>query len=114
MYLCIAPVAARTCSFQDNFLKIVVRTFGQGLCDNLVTSVFRAWDFSVPVVVAPAMNTLMWENSFTKVHLDAVEKLGVAVVPPMTKLLACGDVGNGAMATPEDISEVCKRLLELS
>lgn len=36
-----------------------------GLCDNLLTCVVRAWDFAKPLVVAPSMNTLMWESPFT-------------------------------------------------
>jgi phosphopantothenoylcysteine decarboxylase len=37
-----------------------------GLCDNLLTCVFRAWDFSKKVMVAPAMNTYMYENQITE------------------------------------------------
>ena len=36
-----------------------------GICDNLLTCVFRAWDFKKPVFVAPAMNTFMYDNPFT-------------------------------------------------
>ncbi|KAL5227339.1 hypothetical protein ABZP36_015604 [Zizania latifolia] len=76
-----------------------------GLCDNLLTCVVRAWDYSKPVYVAPAMNTFMWDNPFTRCHLDAVGELGMSLIPPVTKRLACGDYGNGAMAEP---SEICR------
>ena len=44
---------------------------------------FRAWDFSRPLLVAPAMNTFMWESPFTSSHLDALQRLGVKVIPPV-------------------------------
>lgn len=69
-----------------------------GLADNLVTCVFRAWDFSSPVLVAPAMNTFMWESPFTEKQLGVLRELGARVVPTVVKELACGDVGDGAMA----------------
>lgn len=74
-----------------------------GLCDNLLTCVYRAWDWSKPVVVAPAMNTLMWENAPTQEQIADLKKRGVGVVDPVEKQLACADVGIGAMAAIEDI-----------
>jgi phosphopantothenoylcysteine decarboxylase len=95
-----------------------------GLCDNLLTCVVRAWDFGggssasgglrragKPVVAVPAMNTLMWESPFTARHLAALAELGVAVVPPVAKKLACGDVGVGAMAAPADVAAAARAAL---
>lgn len=117
--LVIAPLDAHTLG------KIAL-----GLSDNLLTCVYRAWDFSRPVVLAPAMNTLMWESPVTRRHfrtmlddhgegappsswtLDEVEEVfarhapGIVIVPPQSKRLACGDEGNGAMAEVEAIAEV--------
>ncbi|MFN9980215.1 MAG: flavoprotein [bacterium] len=39
--------------------------FVNGICDNLLTCVYRAWDFKKPVIIAPAMNTFMFENPIT-------------------------------------------------
>lgn len=78
-------------------------TFGKvagGLCDNLLTCIVRAWDYSKPLFVAPAMNTFMWKNPFTERHLMLIDDLGIILIPPVTKRLACGDYGNGAMAEP--------------
>lgn len=36
-----------------------------GLCDNLLTNVARAWDYKKPMILAPAMNTMMYENPIT-------------------------------------------------
>src|SRR5262249_1864877 len=98
-----------------------------GLADNCLTCVWRAWDPARPVVLAPAMNTLMWEHPLTVRHLlqiaetvadQPVPKFGDAetliewtnantprlrIVAPISKRLACGDVGPGAMAEVEGI-----------
>jgi phosphopantothenoylcysteine decarboxylase len=102
-----------------------------GLCDNCLTCVWRAWDFARPVVLAPAMNTLMWDHPFTRRHLRSLaadfgaghipghlddapliaqindRSSTLRIVAPVTKALACGDVGVGAMAeVPEVVAAV--------
>jgi phosphopantothenoylcysteine synthetase/decarboxylase len=57
------------------------------------------------------MNTFMWESPFTSDHLSRLERLGVTVIPPVGKRLACGDVGLGAMAAPEAIAAACVEAL---
>jgi phosphopantothenoylcysteine synthetase/decarboxylase len=69
-----------------------------GLCDNLVTCIVRAWDVRKPLLVAPAMNTLMYEHPLTEEHLALLSRRGVSVIPCIEKKLACGDVGKGALA----------------
>lgn len=93
----IAPCSANTLAKLAN-----------GLSDNLVTSIARAWDFSKPIFVAPAMNTLMWEHPITAEHLKNLNKFGYEVIPPVEKVLACGDCGVGAMA---DIDTIVKAVL---
>ncbi|KAJ4833331.1 Phosphopantothenoylcysteine decarboxylase, partial [Turnera subulata] len=83
-----------------------------GLCDNLLTCVVRAWDYSKPLFVAPAMNTFMWNNPFTERHLVSIDELGISLIPPVTKRLACGDYGNGAMAEPSLIHSTIRLFLE--
>jgi phosphopantothenoylcysteine decarboxylase len=102
-----------------------------GLSDNCLTCVWRAWDPGKPVVLAPAMNTLMWEHPFTRKHLRTVaadfgagelpadldeeglvraineRARGLRIVGPISKQLACGDVGVGAMAeVPEVVAAI--------
>jgi phosphopantothenoylcysteine decarboxylase len=120
--LVIAPLDANTLG------KIAL-----GLCDNFLTCLFRAWDFSRPVILAPAMNTLMWDSPSTRRHfrtlledhgdgahwtswsLDDVDLVfaqhapRIVVVPPQSKRLACGDIGTGAMAEVQAIAEVVRR-----
>ncbi|KAJ9078494.1 hypothetical protein DSO57_1006269 [Entomophthora muscae] len=80
-----------------------------GLCDNLLTCIIRAWDCTDPlkrVIVAPAMNTMMWDHPLTSKHLKCLkEDLKYLVIPPIAKTLACGDSGIGAMASVEDIAQ---------
>ncbi|GAB5588288.1 hypothetical protein Unana1_03188 [Umbelopsis nana] len=77
-----------------------------GLCDNLLTCVLRAWDSARPVLACPAMNTNMWMHPFTAKHLETLETLlSYKIISPISKLLACGDLGVGAMAEVETIVE---------
>jgi phosphopantothenoylcysteine decarboxylase len=57
------------------------------------------------------MNTFMWESPFTAQHLHRLRQLGVVVIDPVAKKLACGDVGNGAMAAPETIAAAVQAAL---
>ena len=85
-----------------------------GLTDNCLTCVYRAWEPSRPVVLAPAMNTLMWEHPTTERHrarLAADLRGELHVVAPVSKKLACDDVGLGAMAEREAILDALKRAL---
>jgi phosphopantothenoylcysteine decarboxylase len=123
--LAIAPLDANTLAKLAN-----------GLCDNCLSCVWRAWEPARPVVLAPAMNTLMWEHPLTARHLgqfalgagvhrvppetdqdQLVEWINqtcpkLRIVAPVSKRLACGDVGVGAMASLEEIVSAILTLLE--
>jgi 3-polyprenyl-4-hydroxybenzoate decarboxylase len=95
----IAPLTANTLAKMAN-----------GLCDNLLTSTVRAWDWKYkPVILAPAMNTLMLEHPLTKIHLRTLTEWGATVIPSVPKTLACGDTGDGAMANIEDIAQTVEK-----
>ncbi|KAJ3110690.1 hypothetical protein HDU96_006370 [Phlyctochytrium bullatum] len=84
-----------------------------GICDNLLTCVMRAWDVSKPVLLCPAMNTHMWNHPLTAKHLAFVTKdLGYFVQDPISKTLACGDTGIGAMAEVDVIARRVKTILQ--
>jgi phosphopantothenoylcysteine decarboxylase len=109
-----------------------------GISDNFLTCLFRAWDFSKSVILAPAMNTLMWESPVTLRHLrqlledrspgaipsgwtldEAPDVFArhapqLILIPPQAKRLACGDVGKGAMAEVTRIAEVVREWAEES
>ncbi|KAI0299004.1 flavoprotein [Multifurca ochricompacta] len=84
-----------------------------GICDNLVTSLLRALAPTTPTYVYPAMNTLMYEHPLTAHHIRTIrEVIGYNVVGPVSKGLACGDVGVGAMVDWRDIvASVVERFL---
>jgi phosphopantothenoylcysteine decarboxylase len=89
----------------------------QGLTDNILTSIIAARQKWTPLVIAPAMNTKMWESTACRDNirmlmgsrLDIVERnIGdvelVSIVPPVSGLLACGDTGVGALADTANIA----------
>jgi phosphopantothenoylcysteine decarboxylase len=82
-----------------------------GICDNLLLSVARAWEFPKPMIVAPAMNTRMWEHPSTAAQLSTLRSWGVEVVDPVEKTLACDDFGLGALAPPEAIVAALRRVI---
>lgn len=91
--LLVAPASANT-----------VAKLAQGLCDNLLTCVARAWDFKEnKLIVCPAMNTMMWEHPLTSRHLSILKEIGCSIIEPQEKKLACGDVGKGALEKVEVI-----------
>ena len=69
-----------------------------GLADNLLTSTLLAT--RAPIVVAPAMNSGMWENAATQENVAALAARGVKFVGPSSGDLACGTSGAGRMASP--------------
>ena len=81
-----------------------------GICDNVFMQMLIAASH-VPLVVAPAANNNMIEHFATQNSLEILKKNGALVVEPVLKTLACGDVGKGALASPEAIVEAAiKRL----
>lgn len=94
----IAPATANTMAKLAN-----------GIADNLLSSMYLA--FAKTVVVAPAMNTNMWEHPATQRNVLLLRERGVFVVEPGAGELACGDYGSGRMANPDSIvAEVKLRL----
>eukprot|EP00048_Salpingoeca_helianthica_P016591 m.233150 g.233150 ORF g.233150 m.233150 type:complete len:200 (+) comp18999_c0_seq1:164-763(+) len=75
-----------------------------GLADNLLTCVLRAWDMHKPLIFCPAMNTHMWEHPVTSTQIATLQSWGFTCIAPISKILACGDSGVGAMAAVETIA----------
>ena len=80
-----------------------------GLADDLLSSVALAHDG--PLLLAPAMNTRMWEHAATRANLDRLVSRGAHVIPPGHGQLADGDVGVGRLATPEEIARAVDGVL---
>ncbi|XP_006029147.1 phosphopantothenoylcysteine decarboxylase isoform X2 [Alligator sinensis] len=79
-----------------------------GICDNLLTCVIRAWDMTKPFLFCPAMNTAMWEHPITAEQIERLKGFGYTEIPCVVKRLVCGDEGRGAMAEVWTIVEKVK------
>jgi len=78
--------------------------FAHGLADDFLTTTYLA--FAGPVVLAPAMNTNMWNHPATQENLRILRSRGHVIVEPEDGVLACGMVGPGRLAGPEAIAAV--------
>ena len=96
--LAIAPLTANT-----------LAKLAHGLADNVLTEAALA--HRGPFVVAPAMNTRMWEHEATQVNLALLRQRGAVVVGPAAGELAEGEVGVGRMAEPDEIARVLGEVL---
>lgn len=99
--LVIAPLDANTLGKMAN-----------GLCDNLLTCVARAWDATRPLLFATAMNTAMWAHPVSGLNLARLKDFGYVEIPCIYKKLACGDEGKGGMAEVPTIVNVVKQYVE--
>ena len=79
----------------------IISKLAEGIADDMLTTTYLA--LKCPVIIAPAMNTNMYENPVIKANLEKLRKSGVIVVDSAEGRLACGDVGKGKMAEPLDI-----------
>lgn len=78
--------------------------FAHGFADDFLSTLYLA--FTERVVVAPAMNTAMWEHPATQANLEILRKRGCSIVEPGEGWLACGTIGAGRLADPERIADV--------
>jgi phosphopantothenoylcysteine decarboxylase / phosphopantothenate---cysteine ligase len=72
-----------------------------GLADDLLSTLCLATD--APLVVAPAMNRLMWANAATQANVAVLRQRGVTLLGPAEGSQACGETGAGRMVEPQDI-----------
>jgi phosphopantothenoylcysteine decarboxylase / phosphopantothenate---cysteine ligase len=79
----------------------VIAKFAQGIANDFLSTLYLAT--TAPVVIAPAMNVNMWDHPATQANLEVLRGRGVLVVEPGRGYLACGMVGEGRLAEPEQI-----------
>jgi phosphopantothenoylcysteine decarboxylase/phosphopantothenate--cysteine ligase len=72
-----------------------------GLTDDLASTALLATD--KPVLIAPAMNTMMWTHAATQANVATLKARGIRQIGPEAGDLACGEVGSGRMAEPMEI-----------
>lgn len=96
----VAPATANVCA-----------KLAHGLADDMLTTTVLAC--KCPKLIAPAMNTNMFENPVTQDNLDILRRYGWEVIQPATGRLACGDTGAGKLPEPEQLLQHILRHLAL-
>ena len=94
----VAPATANVCA-----------KLAHGLADDMLTTTVLAC--RCPKLIAPAMNTNMYENPVTQDNLSTLRRYGWNVIEPASGRLACGVVGKGKMPEPEDLVQHILRYL---
>ena len=79
----------------------VIGKVAGGICDDMLTTTIMAT--KAPVLFSPAMNTGMWENPILQDNLQKLKRYGYHIIEPIEGRLACGDTGNGKMASEETL-----------
>ncbi|TVQ89942.1 MAG: hypothetical protein EA397_13355 [Deltaproteobacteria bacterium] len=99
--VCLAPLT------QSTLARLAV-----GLADDALLTVVHAVRPEVPILLAPAMNTQMWDHPTTQRNLRWLQETGrYQIVEPVSKRLACGEVGVGGLADPQEILSQIQRAL---
>lgn len=75
----------------------MIAKLANGIADDMISTMFLVAN-PKQVIVAPAMNTTMYEHPTVKQNIDKLSKMGVKIISPKTSLLACGEFGTGALA----------------
>lgn len=85
----------------------VIARLAHGLADDMLTTTVLACQ--CPKIIAPAMNTRMYDNPITQDNLKLLKKYGMEVVSPASGRLACGDTGSGKMPEPDTLFQYVLR-----
>ena len=87
----------------------ILAKMAHGIADDMLSTTVLAT--KAPVLVAPAMNTGMWENAATRENVEILRRRGIRFIGPEGGFLACGDTGAGRMSEPKEIFEAIEAIL---
>ncbi len=87
----------------------IMAKLAHGLADDMLTTTVLA--SKAPKIIAPAMNTAMYENPVTRHNIELLQGYGMEVITPASGYLACGDTGAGKMPEPEELYEYILRAI---
>src|SRR5215813_11615967 len=87
----------------------IIAKFANGVADDFLTSTYLA--STAPVLIAPAMNTTMWNHPATQRNLQRLRADGVTVLEPDAGEMACGTIGPGRLSDPDRIVAAALELL---
>ncbi len=88
----------------------VIAKAAHGIADDMLTTTLLACQ--CPKIIAPAMNTRMFQNPIVQDNMNILERYGMEVITPATGYLACGDTGEGKMPEPELLFEYIVKALQ--
>jgi len=88
----------------------VIAKVAHGIADDILTATALAT--RAPILIAPAMNTGMWDNPATQANIALLKSRGIRMVEAGTGDLACGTTGKGRMAEPEQIAQAIAQLMK--
>ena len=81
-----------------------------GIADDMLTSLSLAVN-NIPKLIAPAMNTNMYNNPVVQENIEKLKKVGYEIIEPKESILACGDIGKGALADVSVITSAVEKAL---
>ena len=87
----------------------ILAEFAHGLAGGFLSTLYLA--FRGPVILAPAMNTNMWEHEATRANLETLRRRGHVIVEPGIGMLACGTFGAGRLAENDAILDAVRRVV---
>jgi phosphopantothenoylcysteine decarboxylase/phosphopantothenate--cysteine ligase len=88
----------------------IIAKFAYGIADDFLTTTYLA--STAPVMVAPAMNTTMWQHPTTQRNLAQLRADGVHIIEPDAGEMACGTIGPGRLSEPDKIVAAALALLD--
>jgi phosphopantothenoylcysteine decarboxylase/phosphopantothenate--cysteine ligase len=90
----------------------IIGKAASGIADDLVSTTVLTMMSTIPILMAPAMNNRMWENSIVRRNVETLEGIGINFVGPAEGRLADGRIGIGRMADVDDILAASEKLLK--
>ncbi|NIZ46662.1 flavoprotein [Entomospira nematocerorum] len=88
----------------------IIAKLAHGLADDMLSTIALVMG-EKPIIIAPAMNTRMYHNQVVQRNINTLKEYGIHIIEPRSDLLACGDVGTGALASTGDIIHQAESIL---
>ena len=88
----------------------IIGKIASGIADDMLSTVIMAVK-NKPIIICPAMNTAMYENKIVQENINKLKSYGYIIVEPKESVLACGDLGKGALADVDLIVNAIKNTI---
>lgn len=90
-----------------------INSIAHGIANDLAANLFLAHDFKKPWILAPAMNSFMFQNPTTQKSMEILKSAGVSILDTANGVLACGEQGTGKLIEPQVLFEEIQKALKL-